>query len=306
MLVEALVTSLVLAVTMRFLLLISSLILLSCSCVTDKQHKGKPDMFTENEVLHQLDLAFNGKPNEYYPSGRPQDIKYNSFLDLEHGYCETAGSAIHLYADSTRWAIVFEKSGYQNRGTSAEIELDYVGNCVNYPVDRYTETNYITNSSRVILIEPEEFATIENKEGEEMEMFELIGQNVKEIKVQDNFIPFESDYRKYEKVGITIRENENPKKLIGFGDFVRYLNETKPELIRATEENIRQHIPKDLPKIMTINEFHFVSAYDKSQLPSAQETYKLLAKMLVTRDSKNWKPREKPNNHWSNWESGNL
>jgi hypothetical protein len=87
-------------------------------------------MFTENEILNQLDLAFKGIPSEYYPEGRPQDIKYNFFLDLEHGYCETAGNRIHLYGDSTRWAIVFEKSGYQNRGTSAEIQLDYVGNCI--------------------------------------------------------------------------------------------------------------------------------------------------------------------------------
>ncbi|RZJ47794.1 MAG: hypothetical protein EOO44_21965, partial [Flavobacterium sp.] len=80
--------------------------------------------FNETEILEQLDLAFYGEPSKYYPSGQPEDIKYNFFLDLEHGYCETAGNRIHLYADSTRWIIVFEKSGYQNRGTSAEIELD--------------------------------------------------------------------------------------------------------------------------------------------------------------------------------------
>src|SRR5689334_12802499 len=126
---------------MRPLLLIASLILFSCSSTSDKQHKDKSIMFTENEILHQLDLAFNGTPNEYYPEGQPGDIKYNFFLDLEHGYCETAGNRIHLYADSTRWAIVFEKSGYQNRGGSAEIELNYVGNCIDYPIDKYPERN---------------------------------------------------------------------------------------------------------------------------------------------------------------------
>lgn len=113
--------------------------------------------FTETEILAQLDLAFKGDPNHYFPAGRPQDIKYNFFLDLEHGYCETAGNRIHLYADSTRWAIVLEKSGYQNRGTSGEIELNHVGNCINYPVKEYPDRNYITNASRVMLIEPSEF-----------------------------------------------------------------------------------------------------------------------------------------------------
>ena len=262
--------------------------------------------FTEKEILKQLDLAFNGEPSQYYPTVRPEDIKYNFFLDLEHGYCETAGNRIHLYGDSTRWAIVFEKSGYQNRGRSAEIELDYVGNCIDYPVDKYPERNYITNAGRVILIDPTEFERIENKEGEEMETFELIGQNIKEIKVRDKFISFDNNYKSYEKVGIKIRDYDNSKKLIAFEDFVRFLNETNPAIISATDTDIRQHIPKNIPKLMTITDFHFMSAHDKTNLPSNQETYKLIAKVLLTGDTAYWKPTQKANNHWTNWESGNL
>ena len=262
--------------------------------------------FTEEEILKQLDFAFNGQPSEYYPAGRPQDIKYNFFLDLEHGYCETTGNRIHLYGDSTRWAIVFEKSGYQNRATAAEIELDYIGNCIDYPVDKYPERDYITNSSRVFLNDATEYERIENKDGGEMETFELIAHDTKEIKVRDKLIPFNNNYKDYEKLRIKIRDFDNPKKLIAFEDFVRFLNETNPAVISATEEEIRQNIPKDLPKLMTINDFHFVSAYDKANPPSNQETYKLIAKVLLTRDTANWRPTEKANNHWSNWESGNL
>jgi hypothetical protein len=157
-----------------------------------------------------------------------------------------------------------------------------------------------------MLIDPTEFARIENKDGEDMETFELIGTNTKQIKVRNKYIPFDNDYRNYEKVGVKIRDFDNPKKLISFGDFVRYLNETNPSLISATEQDIRQQIPKDLPKLMTIEKFHFISAYDESRLPSTQETYKLIAKVLVTKDTTNWKPTEIPNNHWTNWESGNL
>lgn len=291
---------------MRPLIIIATLFLLSCSWTTDRQHKDKSKMFTEKEILHELDLAFNGTPGEYFPAGRLEDLKYNFFLDLEHGYCETAGNRIHLYADSTRYAIVFEKSGYENRGGIVAITLDYVGNCIDYPVDKDAERNSISNSTRIILVDPNELARIQNKEGKEMETFELIGKDVKEIKVRDQLVLFDNDYRNYEKAGIKIREDDNPRKLIGFGDLARYLNETNPALISATEHEILQHIPKDLPKLMTINEFHYVSAYDKSKPPSTQETYKLIAKVLVTRDTANWKPTMKPNNHWRNWESGNL
>lgn len=262
--------------------------------------------FNEAEILEQLNLAFTGTPSKYYPTGQPKDIKYNFFLDLEHGYCETAGNRIHLYADSNNWAIVFEKSGYQNRGTCAEIELNYVGNCIDYLIEKYPERNYISNSSRIVLIDPAEFERIENKDGFEMETFELIGKNIKEIRIRDKFVSFDNNYKNYEKVGIEIRDYDNPKKLIGFGDLIRYLHETNPILIAATEHDIRKHILNNIPKLLTIDEFHFVSFYEKTNPPSQQETYKLLAKVLTTKNIANWNPTEKPNNSWKNWESGNL
>jgi hypothetical protein len=271
-----------------------------------KPQNEKIMTFTESEILEQLDLAFNDTPSKYYPEGKPQDVKYNFFLDLEHGYCETAGNKIHLFADTTRWAMVFEKSGYQNRATAAEIELYYIGNCIDYPIDTYPEQDYITNTSNIILIDPTEFERIQNKAGEEMETFELIAPDIKEINVRDQQIPFDNDYKNYEKVGITIRDYDNPKKLIGFADFVRFLNETNPTAISATEQDIRQHIPKDIPKLMTIEQFHFASVYNKENPPSQQETYQLIAKVLLTNDPSHWKPTLKPNNHWSNWDSGNL
>jgi hypothetical protein len=262
--------------------------------------------FTEEDVFEELDQAFNDKPSKYFPAGKPGDTRYNFFLDLEHGYCETAGNKIHLYADSTRWAVVFEKSGYNNRGSCAEIQIDYVGNCIDYPIVEYPDHNSITNSNTIILIDGEEFERIENKDGKDLEAFELIAADVKQIKVRGQLIPFQSDHKEYEKVGVKVRGYDNPKNLVGFGDFVRYLNETNPALISATEQDIREHIPKDLPKLMTLDKFHFSSTYDKTNPPRKQETFQLIAKVLLTRDTTNWKPTRKPNNHWSNWESGNL
>jgi len=262
--------------------------------------------FTEDEILKQLDLAFNGIPNDYYPKGNKDDIKYAFFLDLEHGYCVTASSKIHLYADKTRWAIVFEKSGYQNRGGDSEIELDYVGNCINYPIDRYPERNYITNASNIVLISGEEYERIHNREGTYYEQFELISPSVNEINIRGNKIKIEHDLSKYTNFGIIPRTDSNPRHLIGFEDIIRYINETNPSIISATENEIKEHIPANLPKLMTIDKFHFESIYDKKNLPSTQELYRLIAKILVNKDASLWKPSLKPNNHWSNWKSGNL
>jgi hypothetical protein len=280
---------------------------LSCSALIDNHQKDILNLqFNETDVLKELDQAFNNMPSKYFPTGKQGDTRYNFFLDLEHGYCVTAGNKIHLYADSTRWAVVFEKSGYNNRGLSAQIELNYIGNCINYPIEQYPEGNSITNTSRIILIDGEELKRIENKVGHGLETFELISNHVKQITVREKIVPFDNNYKDYEKVGIKVRDFQNPRKLIGFDDFVRYLNETNPTILSATESDIQENIPKDLPKLMTLDKFHFSSVYDKSNLPSGQETFQLIAKVLVTRDTMNWKPTLRPNNHWSNWESGNL
>ncbi|WP_326994992.1 hypothetical protein [Chitinophaga sp. 212800010-3] len=262
--------------------------------------------FSEKEILNKLDLAFEGRPASDYPIGNVEDIKYNFFLDLEHGYCVTASSRIHLYADTTRWAIVFEKCGYQNRGGDAEIELNYVGNCIDYPVHKYPERSYITNSSRIELISSEEYERIRNKDGKDMDDFELISPTATDLSIHGRKVPIDHDIAKYLALGIKPREYHNPRKLIGYDDIVRFFSDTNPELVNATEDEIKQHIPKDMHKIMTLDKFHFVSFYDRSTLPGNQETYQLIAKVLVTRDTTFWKPNLEANNHWSNWESGAL
>ncbi|WP_416336226.1 DUF7003 family protein [Chryseobacterium flavum] len=258
---------------------------------------------TETEILNQLDLAFNGTPGTYFPQKKSNEIQYNFFLNLEHGYFMTAGNRIHLYGgDEGQWAIVFEKNGYQNRAMRAEIELNYIGDCINYPVERYSGINHISNTNNIVLIDSDEFERIENKKGSGLEIFEHIGEQVKEIKIRDQFIRFNNNYRDYEKTGIKIKSFNGGRKLIGFGDLVRYYNEINPALLYASEDEIKMHIPKKLKKIMTIDKFH----YDGTILPSKQNTYKMIARILVSGDTTYWKPVLPFNNHWSYWESGDL
>ncbi|SFQ62396.1 DUF7003 family protein [Flavobacterium akiainvivens] len=262
-------------------------------------------LFTEREILQELDLAIAGKAGSYYPHIQEPDIAYNFPPDLEHGYFLTAGSRIHLFADEANWAIVFEKSGFNNRGAEADAELYYYGNCINYSITVYPERQYITNVLQVPLISFEEYERIQ-AEGDGFESFERISKNITHINIKGQEMPFESDYKKYEAVGISIQDEDNPDNLIGFGEIIRYLHETSPQLISATDAEIREPLPDGLPKLLTINEFHFTSAYDESTPPSEQELYRLIARVLVTRNPAEWQPTREPNNHWSNWESGNL
>jgi hypothetical protein len=286
-----------------FVAALAPLILFSAAC-------KKP--FTEKDILDQLDAPFidlnrqrtyNDFVSHNYDS---RSVTYTFQLDLEHGYCLTAGSRIHLYADSTRWAIVFEKSGYENRGSDAEIELDYFGNCFTQTVKHYDGYTYYSNSNSVVLISGDDYEKIRNRTGKDMDTFERLSPDANEVVVQGRRIKIEHDTTKYAKAGINLNSADNPKHLIGYGDLVRYLNETEPFLLQPMESEIRKYISADLPKLMTIDKFHFASIYDKKNLPSKQEMYQLIAKVLVLRDSSLWKPTLKANNHWANWDSGNL
>jgi len=290
---------------MKQALIIGLLILPLLFSNMTKDISAKAD-FTEKEILNQLDLAFQGIPSDFYPVGGKGDIKYNFFLDLEHGYFSTACNRIHLYADSHRWAIVFEKNGYANRASDAEIELDYIGNCINYVIERYPGQNYITNTSRIQLITGEEYERIQNKSGSDMECFELIDPNAKYVIVKGHKVTMEHDEKRYAHLGIKPRDFDNPRNLVSFEGLVRYLSETESLIMNATKDDIRAHLPSDLPEILMIDKFHFESVYNKNSFPSNQETYQLIAKILVTGNPNLWKPKNKPNNHWSNWESGNL
>jgi hypothetical protein len=292
---------------MRTSIVFLALFLYFCFSNDTKETSNNSQMsYTESDILAKLDLVFKGVPTDDYPKGNKGDIKYNFFLDLEHGYCETAGSRIHLYADKNRWAIIFEKSGYQNRGDRAEIELDYIGNCIDYPVTTYPERSYITNANNIILITSDEYERVRNQEGSEMEQFELISPTATEITIHGQKVSINNDKKKYASLKLPTRDFDNPKKLLSYGDIIRFIADTNPSIINATDKEIRQHIPKDIPKIFSLDYFHFQSLYKKSIAPSEQETYQLIAKVLANQDSTLWRPKLKPNNHWSNWESGNL
>lgn len=125
------------------------------------------------------------------------------------------------------------------------------------------------------------------------------------IKIRNKNVRFENDYKKYEKLGIKIN-NSNYTAKISLGEFIRYLQETNPTILNATQKELRANIPRNIPYLTTINEYHYASIYNKDLPPSKQQTFQLIAQILASRNIAKWQPTLKANNHWSNWKSGNL
>ncbi|MES1215589.1 MAG: hypothetical protein ABUT20_08730 [Bacteroidota bacterium] len=232
---------------------------------------------------------------------------YHFFIDFEHPYFYTAGSRITLFADKDRWAIVFEKSGYSTGNDSGEIEFEYFGNCL-VNLGSGIEGDLSTSNMKVeIIIKYDDLRETE-------EDYLKINKNTPTIKVRNTILPIEHDIRKYEALKIK-PEYIDADNQIDTPSLIRYLNEQNPQLFRATDNELRQCLPADLPKLMQIDKWNHQPYFKhriknspdtytietKGTKPSDNETYKLIADILVTKDTTKWKPTLIPNNDWRNW-----
>lgn len=252
--------------------------------------------FTKKDILNYLEEA--------------DQETYHFFIDFEHPYLYTAGSRLTLYADENHWAIVFEKSGYSTGNSCGVIELYYFGNCLQNLKSGIVGNESTSNLGQVILIKETDLEKIA-----ERDFNELVAEDKDKIQVRDTILPIEQDSSKYIAKGIAPRDYKNPKRLFDFYSFIRYLDEQYPNIFRATDKELRMRLPEDLPKLMQIDQWHH-EAYSKHKVPTSRteyhyeitgkkpseyETFRMIADILVSRDTTKWKPTLNPNNDWRNW-----
>ena len=286
---------------------------------TLKGHNFMTLHYTSQDIIEHLD--------------HPPYAKHYFFIDLGHPYFYTANSRLTLFADETRWAIVFEKSGYANRGRRVVLWVDYFGNCLEN-LTPLEGTDEFYNSKYFTLIDEAELLRIEasanmamQKQGaasvyeanldaddELLDFDEIVWKEIKEVKVKDRYVKIPDAKQGYQKWIPDILTRDYPTD-VDFSDLSRYLAYEYEELCRATDEELRYCLPNDLPKIMVIDEWHHknYSVSDNSansslnpisisgDSPSSYETYRLIAEVLETKDASRFKPTLSPNNHWLNW-----
>lgn len=235
--------------------------------------------YKKKEILEDLDNVF----------------RFRFFPNLENPYFYTSGSRINLFADNKRWAIIFELSGFNNISCSAELQLYYFGNClVNLP---RTGPKKLETSNRggIILVTTGEFEKIE-------EEFFLVSKDATHICVRDKKLQIEHDPSQYSLKGIEINLEENPECQIDFPSLIRYLEGTRPDLFRASDKELTQNIPGDLPFLMKIDKWHHKTYTEFGGVkPSSYETFQMVAEIIMTGNTNKWVPTMKPNNNWRNW-----
>tara|TARA_R110001606_G_scaffold9182_1_gene39960 strand:+ start:1109 stop:1843 length:735 start_codon:yes stop_codon:yes gene_type:complete len=235
---------------------------------------NKKQEYSAKDILKQLD-----KCAEDY-----------TFPMLDNGYVYPIHSKLSAYRDEKSWALIIEVIGFNYRGgghNGISNCLHVFGNCIDTkPGTDNANFIYLTDNSS-------DFPTFD----EEYE--ESLNPKAKSIKLRGKSIEIIHKREFYLNKGIELEEEDK----IFVWEFLRGLEPEYNNDFVATEKEIRERIPANLPKIMELTEWNHPDCAD-SELPSKNETFKQIAKVLETGKTEFYKPTKKPNNHWKNWPDG--
>jgi hypothetical protein len=212
-----------------------------------------------------------------------------TFPFLDNGYVYMGGTKLHLYRDDTQWIIIIEVIGfnYRSGGHNGICNCLYVfGNCLAYPPGT-KEDNFLPLTED--FEEQPTFDEFQEVLNPISDFFYLKG-------VKTRIPHSQIEYNNY---GIELEYDD----AITVFEFLRLLVDKFPNQVFVDGKEIAARIPIDIPLILQLQEWHHPDC-SNSELPSENETFQQLAKVLETGNIQFYKPTHKPNTHWSNWPEG--
>lgn len=231
-------------------------------------------MIKAQDILHQLD---NCNTDFTFPM-------------LDNGYVYLAGTKLTAYRDNERWVLVIEIIGFNYRGgghNGISNCLHIFGNCLEYqPGTKNENFLYLTGNAN-------DCETFDDEE------YFYLNSGCSSFMLRGELFPLIHDRSAYESSGIIL---EDDSKINAF-EFLRLLDTSYHDKLVATEVEIRDRIPKDIPKIIELHEWFHPDVAD-GELPSDNETFIQISKVLESGNIDCYSPTVKPNTYWVHWPNG--
>jgi hypothetical protein len=231
-------------------------------------------MISMDEILRQLDQC-----NAEY-----------TFPMLDNGYIYPAGTKLTAYRDEKRWVLIVEAIGFSYRGgghNGISNCLHIYGNCLAYAPGTQDEN----------FIYPTEDAP--NCNTFDSEEYFYLNPECGNFVLRDEVHPIIHNRNQYSSCNIILEHEER----INAFEFLRMLDKLYHGKLVATESEIRERIPFEIPKILELHEWHHPNVVI-GEVPSENETFKQIAKVLETGTADFYRPTHMPNTHWANWPDG--
>ncbi len=233
---------------------------------------------------------------DYLEESTSEREVYRFFIDLENGYFLNATALLHLYADAGRWAMTFETTGYHNRARRVMTDLFHYGNCLIDLPRGGADDRYECNMQNIEVLD---CPSIESD-------FELVPLSIDSVRIRDRDVRIPGNAEPFLELGLEVKGG-----YISPTTLVRYVAAHDPSPFLATSAELREHVPADLPHLLTLREWHHRSYSNYGAVAGdrlrSYETYPMLARVLVARDPSLYRPSLPANTHWSNWpDAGGL
>lgn len=284
---------------------------------------------TENQILNILNSSVDG-----------------SFVALGHPYSYLIDVRLNVFrSDNDEWVIAIERLGYNPRAGAILLEIFYYGNCLtNLQIENDKNINFYS----IYPFDPDNFES--TTDGEDL------SADAEFWLVRGKQLMLSHNKEKYQAARIDLKEYEPGQ--IGIEEAGRLLVIRHADVFRATDTELYKSIPRNLRKILVLDEWHhkdfilfshppktdtqlremynfnksistvggmtfeeFARIFKEQEIsnnkdakekwdmnrPSSYETWQQLAKVIVTNNTKFYKPTVKSNTHWKNWpDSGSL
>jgi outer membrane protein assembly factor BamB len=220
--------------------------------------------FTKEDILRQLDADAD-------------------FPMLDNGYIHPAATRLNVFRDPTRWALVIEIVGWNNRSSGHEA----IANAL------YCYGNWLDQRPGLAddgFLHP-------TRDGDAGITFDDqdVDPDARTLYVRDTLVKIPRVRKHYASLGIKLEE---PGVIKGH-ELLRALAAEQRDLLLATDEELRQRVG-DLPLVLRLQEWRHpdLSADEK---PGECEAFQMIADVLVTGDPVNYHPTQPPNTHWKHW-----
>jgi len=230
--------------------------------------------FTSAEILQQLD----------------QCAAEFTFPMLDNGYLYPADTRMSLYRDAQRWAMIIEVLGFMPRAGGVEgIQncLHCFGNCLKRKPGLNNEdflTPITDGPSGPLLAEA---------------FGEVVNEQASDCRIRDTVIKIPKELKRFQQKGIIL---EDPPAVLAF-ELLRFFIPEYRDRLLATEVELRERIPANLPLILRLDEWYHPDLAE-GERPSQNPTFNALAQVLVTGNPGVYRPVEPPNTHWQHWPAG--
>ena len=219
---------------------------------------------------------------------------------LDNGYVYLAATRLSLHRSDRDWALTFEIFGFSPRGATPDLSVWSLGSRL---VARKTVADYTSEAAyrAYLAAHPHDdsaFFWPLDDGWQDPDDTELVARDADIVTLRGREIPIPGR-DEFGRHGIALIEADR----IRVFELCRYVAAVERDLVLATPEERRTHVPAELQEILVLDDWHHPDTVT-GEVASETAAFRSIARVLATGDLAADDASEAGNTHWSNWPDG--